>query len=259
MAGGQQGHGGRPRRCGGMRRTRRRGCRVRPPADRQGCPTSTGRAASPPRQRPRAPSPAAPPSAPSSPSADLRLLLHGGPGDRGQHHQLFRGHVGGHALRQDQVADADAGTDGQTGDVDLQVGRDPARRGVDRQGGEQLLDDALLLLHRPGLAYQHDRHLGRDDLVAAHDLEVDMHDGVADRVALHGAGQGQVGLRPHLDGEQLVEAGLARQGVAQVTAVHRNRHAVGAVAVDARRGSGRRPAAAATRPTRSCDRVRQSG
>ena len=56
--------------------------------------------------------------------------------------------------------------------------------GVDGQGGEQVLDEALSCSTAFGLADQHDRHVGRDDLVAAHDLEVDVDDGVAHRVAL---------------------------------------------------------------------------
>src|SRR5205807_6698374 len=92
-------------------------------------------------------------------------------------------------------------------------------------------DDAVVLVHLGGLAHQVDGDLGRDDLVAAHDHEVDVVDGALHRMTLEVAGHGQMGFAVDVHGDQGVEAGVAGEGVAQLAAVDGQGHRVGAVAV----------------------------
>ena len=61
---------------------------------------------------------------------------------------------------------------------------DVGRLGGDGQGGQDLVDHAALLEDLLGLALEDDRHVDGDLLVAADQQEVDVGDGVADRVAL---------------------------------------------------------------------------
>ena len=82
-----------------------------------------------------------------------------------------------------------------------------------------------------GLADQVDRDLGRDHLVPPHDLEVDVGDHVPERVVLDVAGQGQVVVRPDLEGEQGVEPGLAGQGDLELAGHDGHRDGVGPVSV----------------------------
>ena len=63
---------------------------------------------------------------------------------------------------------------------------------VDGEGEHLLVDQAVAVVHLEGLADEDDRHVGRDDLVAADDDEVDVRHGLRDRMALHLAGQGEV-------------------------------------------------------------------
>ncbi len=163
------------------------------------------------------------------------------PGDGGDDHQLVLGHVGAHARGQVQVAHPDAFADGHAGDVDFDGAGDAVRGGVHGERGQRLLDQALLLLHRLGLADQEDGHFGGDHLVATDDLEVDVGDGVAHRVALKHPGQGQVAVGADPKLEQLVGARVTGQGVAQVAAVHRHGDGGGAVAVHHGRDAPCRP------------------
>jgi len=79
------------------------------------------------------------------------------------------------------------------------------------------------------LAGQGHGHLGRDDLVAADNQEVDVGDGVAHRVALHVTGQGEEGLIAGLQLKELVGAGLTGKGDAQLSALDGDGDRLGAV------------------------------
>ena len=175
-------------------------------------------------------SPSAAPSSPStaspSPSsATTRWRL-------AHHHRRFLVDVGGHAIGQRQVGDADGVADAQLGDVHLDAGRDVHRQGPHREGEELLIDQAITVVNLGGLADEDDRHLSGDHLVAPDDLKVDVDDGALDRVPLQLTGEGQEGLVCRDQRQQLVGARLPRQRHAQVTALDRDRHRVGAVAVD---------------------------
>src|SRR5207302_3505158 len=129
--------------------------------------------------------------------------------------------VGGHAFGEGHVAHPDGVADGQPGDVDLQVGGDPGRGRLHRQTVQLLVDHAVALVHLDRLAHDGQGDVDGDDLVPAHDHEVDVPDRSPHRVALQLAGHGQVRGAVHLEGEQGVETGVGGQGGPQLTAVHR--------------------------------------
>ena len=98
-------------------------------------------------------------------------------------------------------------------DVDVDPLRDQRREARDLDGAQEEGEHAALLLDARGLADHVDRHLHRDLLVHPHRLEVDVDEGVADRVVLELANDGRPGL-----------------GVAGQPEVHQ--HAAGAMAVE---------------------------
>ena len=83
-----------------------------------------------------------------------------------------------------------------------------------------------------GLTHQHHRHVGADDLVPAHDDEVDVRHRLGHRVALHLAGQGQVGARAGVEGEQLVGPGLTVERHPELAGDHGHGQRIGPVPVD---------------------------
>ena len=112
------------------------------------------------------------------------------------------------------------------------AGGDGRRQRVDGQGEHLLLHQPVAVVHLERLAHQGDRHVGADDLVAADDHEVDVGDRLGHRVALHLAGQGEVGARAGVEGQELVGPGLAVERDPQLTGHDGDRQRVGPVAVD---------------------------
>jgi hypothetical protein len=140
--------------------------------------------------------------------------------------------LGGDTRRQGEVGNAQLRPDGQAADVDLQRGRDVGRPGLDGQREHLLVDETVPVLHLERLPDQDDGHVGRDDLVAPDDLEVDVGDGLGHRMTLHLTRQGQVGGRSRLEREQLVGPGLAVERDAELAGRHGDRDRVGPVPVD---------------------------
>ena len=97
------------------------------------------------------------------------------------------------AGRHGQVGDAQLRPDGQAADVDLERGRDVGRAGLDGQGEHLLVDQPVAVVDLERLTDEDDRHVGRDDFVPPYDLEVDVGDRLCHGMALHLAGQCQVG------------------------------------------------------------------
>ena len=122
--------------------------------------------------------------------------------------------------------------DGELADVRLDGGRDGGRQRVDRQREHLLLHQPVAVVHLDRLAHQGDGHVGTDDLVAAHDHEVDVGHRLSHRVALHLAGEGEVGARPGVERQELVGPGLAVQGGPQLPGDDGDGQRVGPVAVD---------------------------
>ena len=100
------------------------------------------------------------------------------------------------------------------------------------EGVQDLVDDALLAEDQRGLALEHDRHVDRDHDVDVDGEEVDVQHVAAHRVALHVLHEGLGLLRPDLQREQGVEALVGGEGGPQVAPLDRERHGVGAPAVD---------------------------
>jgi hypothetical protein len=64
---------------------------------------------------------------------------------------------------------------------------------MDAEAGEELLEHALVPFDVCGHPHHDDRYLGLNDLVAAHDLEVDVGHGTTDGMTLKLTGQDKVG------------------------------------------------------------------
>ncbi len=103
---------------------------------------------------------------------------------------------------------------------------------VDGHGEHLLLDQPVPVVHLGGLPDEGDRHLGADDLVTPDDHEVDMGDRLGHRMALHLAGQRQVGALGCLEREELVGPGLTVEGDPELAGHDRHRERIGAVPVD---------------------------
>src|SRR5581483_819171 len=131
-----------------------------------------------------------------------------------------------------EVAHADGVADGELPDVDLDGRRDVAGGGAHGDGEHRLVDHAVLTVDLQGLAHEGDGDVGADDLVAADDDEVDVHDRVAHRVALELAGHGEVLGAVELELEKGVEARVGGEGVAQGPPLDRQRRGARAVPVE---------------------------
>jgi hypothetical protein len=133
-------------------------------------------------------------------------------------------------------------------DVDVDVGRDLVGTGAHLEAEHLLVDLPVGVADRHGVAHQVQRHLGDNRAVGVHDLEVDVRDGPAHRVALDLAGHDEEGLAVGVEADQRVEALLAGDGGAKGLGVDRDGEGLGPLAVDD--GRDRAGVAQATRVTR---------
>ena len=120
------------------------------------------------------------------------------------------------------------------------------RRRPDAQGRERVLQQAALPLHLGGGADEHQGDFGAYDLVPPHDLEIDVRNGMPDRVTLELAGQHQMSRAVYVESEHLVEA-VDREGRTQVPGADRYGQRLHTVPID----DARHPAVVPEPPRRA--------
>ena len=167
-------------------------------------------------------------------------------GGRGQHVDddgLRVGHQRDAGGQRDR-AGQDLGALREALDRDLEGRRDVGGLGLDREAGEHVLEQAA----GGDLAGGEHRDVHGDLLAAAHEQQVDVLEGAAHRVLLHGLRDGQLALAAEVQVQQDVrglereEQGVLRQGEVDDLLL---------VPVEHGRGSCRRGAAGEPRPCRS--------
>jgi hypothetical protein len=130
------------------------------------------------------------------------------------------------------VRDVQGATDGERANVDVHRRRNICRPGLHAEGEQLLVDDAVAVVHLDGLTHQVDADLGRNDLVAPDDEEVDVGDHVLDRVVLDVTRQGEEVVPADREREQGVAAGLAGHRDLELAGLDRHRDRFGTMPVD---------------------------